>query len=218
VFERVLPGPDRMYPDTDSPPIPLDDDYIEKIRLRLPQDVHERFRQLREWEVPEDAWFYLLRHNLMPLLERIIGELKLNARFVGTLFGHDLRRVEGIYPRQPEFDYARILDLLAFLKKRKVRVEYASAMLSEVYMHPRLDFDSVLEVLKFKAVSQSEILEKIPPLIRIAGRSGVSPERGARVRWIMGELRRSALGNMDLAELCRRVEEAVEESERGVKA
>ncbi len=30
-FERILPGPDRMYPDTDTPPLPVEDAWIEKI-------------------------------------------------------------------------------------------------------------------------------------------------------------------------------------------
>jgi len=35
IFERVLPGADRMYPDTDSPPIPLEDNYIKEIGKNL---------------------------------------------------------------------------------------------------------------------------------------------------------------------------------------
>ena len=35
-FERILPGPDRMYPDTDSTPIPVNDEKLERIQKRLP--------------------------------------------------------------------------------------------------------------------------------------------------------------------------------------
>jgi glutamyl-tRNA(Gln) amidotransferase subunit E len=35
-FERILPGPDRMYPDTDTPPVPVQDDWITEIEGRLP--------------------------------------------------------------------------------------------------------------------------------------------------------------------------------------
>lgn len=215
IFERVLPGPDRMYPDTDSPPIPLEDETIEAIRARLPVDVSERFRQFRAWGLPSDIDDYLLRNNLGPLLERIIAELELPPRFVGTLFGHDLKRIEGIFPRQPGFGYSRIHDLLAFLKRKKIRPEYAKAMLVEVYMHPRMDFDSVLSVLKFKRASQREILGKIPVLVGIARKSGVTANPAGRTGWIMGELRRPAFGSMDMAGLRRRVEEAVAQAGRG---
>ena len=47
IFERVLPGPDRMYPDTDSAPISIPKQLIEEKQKNLPVDVVDRFRQLR---------------------------------------------------------------------------------------------------------------------------------------------------------------------------
>ena len=36
-FERILPGADRMYPDTDTPPIPIPDAWVHEIEGRLPE-------------------------------------------------------------------------------------------------------------------------------------------------------------------------------------
>ncbi len=36
-FERILPGPDRMYPDTDLPPLAITEERIERIRGQLPE-------------------------------------------------------------------------------------------------------------------------------------------------------------------------------------
>ncbi|MCX6639960.1 MAG: Glu-tRNA(Gln) amidotransferase subunit GatE [bacterium] len=47
-FERILPGPDRMYPDTDSPPTALTVERIEIIREKLPPQpwvMQEQFVQ-----------------------------------------------------------------------------------------------------------------------------------------------------------------------------
>ncbi len=41
-FERMLPGPDRMYPDTDLPPIVLDDSQFERARGRQPEPLWEK--------------------------------------------------------------------------------------------------------------------------------------------------------------------------------
>ena len=56
IFERVLPGPDRMYPDTDSAPIPIEED-ADRARCaqRLPRRVSQRLEQLRDWSVPADT-------------------------------------------------------------------------------------------------------------------------------------------------------------------
>jgi len=39
IFERVLPGSNRMYPDTDSAPIPLSTDHINSLSEKLPLDI-----------------------------------------------------------------------------------------------------------------------------------------------------------------------------------
>jgi Glu-tRNA(Gln) amidotransferase subunit E-like FAD-binding protein len=41
-FERILPGPDRMYPDTDTPPLPIAEGLVEQIRATLPETPWER--------------------------------------------------------------------------------------------------------------------------------------------------------------------------------
>ncbi|MBN1884196.1 MAG: Glu-tRNA(Gln) amidotransferase subunit GatE [Candidatus Krumholzibacteriota bacterium] len=41
-FERILPGPDRMYPDTDLPPIAITADRIERIRAGSPERPWDR--------------------------------------------------------------------------------------------------------------------------------------------------------------------------------
>ena len=41
-FERILPGPNRMYPDTDLPPLAITEERIERIRATLPETPWER--------------------------------------------------------------------------------------------------------------------------------------------------------------------------------
>jgi len=207
VFERVLPGPNRMYPDTDSVPISLDYDTIEELRSRLPLDVHEMYARMTEWGIPEDTYPYILRNNLFPLLTRIIEELEVDPVFAGTLFGHTLKHVEGRHPRSPDFRYEVIYDLMEHLKKEGIKPALAREMIVERYQHPQMDIESSLATIKFKKVAEAEILEKIPVLCTIAEESGISEDSGARTRWMMGQLRPSARGNISLPELHRHVKE-----------
>jgi Glu-tRNA(Gln) amidotransferase subunit E-like FAD-binding protein len=41
-FERLLPGPDRMYPDTDTPPLPIRDELVADVMAGLPDRPWER--------------------------------------------------------------------------------------------------------------------------------------------------------------------------------
>ncbi|MCU0369812.1 MAG: Glu-tRNA(Gln) amidotransferase subunit GatE [Bacteroidales bacterium] len=201
IFERVLPGADRMYPDTDSAPIPLEDELIDQLGKNLPSDVIDRYHQLVDWKVPEDTYTYIFSKNLFPVIERIVKELKINPRLIGTYFGHHLKYVEGCYTKSVEFTYDKIYDLFKYLKENKLELILAGNMLPVIYVHPKMDFESVLTSIGFKRVKKEEILAKAVFLNEKFKQIGKSRSPEARSGWVMGELRKVALGNMDLTEL-----------------
>ena len=144
IFERVLPGADRMYPDTDSAPIPLPNEYIDSLSKNLPIEVIDRFKQLKKWEIPEDTYSYILKKNLVPIIERIIHDLKIAPKFVGTFIGHRMKFVEGHYVSSSEFNYEKLYDLFKYIVKEKLDISIAREMLPIIYEHPQMDLDSVL--------------------------------------------------------------------------
>jgi glutamyl-tRNA(Gln) amidotransferase subunit E len=206
IFERVLPGPDRMYPDTDSEPIALENDYIDKLKKSLPVEIHKRFDQLRGWEIPEDTYNYILRNNLVPVIEKIIEKLGVNPKFAGTLFGHDLKHVQGKNASSSDWKYERMFDLIKFLKQKKIDLAITKVMIPIIFQHPDMDFDSMLAQVNFTQTPKEEILNKIPQLRKKFEENNTSRNKEAETRWIMGELRKSALGNISLAELKKFVE------------
>ncbi len=207
VFERVLPGPDRMYPDTDSAPIPIRDSLIEDIRKTLPLEVVDRVKQLREWGAPEDTHTYILRNNLVPLMERIIADCGHEPKFVSTFLGHTLKSIEGRIKAGTDFSYERVYELCRFAQREGLTRDILAKMLPVVYRHPNMHFDSVLTTIEFHPLTFDEVLEFLPSLVRKAKAIGTTANSGADVRWIMGQLRRKACGNVALPALRNRVEE-----------
>jgi len=201
IFERVLPGADRMYPDTDSKPIPLEDGHIRKLGENLPSQVIERYGQLKTWGVPEDSYHYLFTHNLYPVMEKIINGLGQDPKKVGKLFGHHLKYIEGHYQKSPDFSYDRIYDLYKYVKESKLDAEIVKIMLPVVYQYPKMDFDSVLVNIDFKRFSKDEIISKIPFLKEKYQSIKTSKLPEAKKHWIMGQLRKMAVGNVNLKEL-----------------
>jgi glutamyl-tRNA(Gln) amidotransferase subunit E len=201
IFERVLPGPDRMYPDTDSAPIPLEEDDIREIEKNLPVDVSIRLEQLQNWGAPQDAYHYILKKNLMPVIERTVNELGLDPKMTCCLFGHTLKHWEGQYARLQDFSYDQMYELLKFLKDRDIDSELAKKMIPVIYQYPNMDYDSVLTTIKFKKISKKDVLDKVPFLMHKFEDIKTSKSEKAKIRWIMGELRESALGNFPLADL-----------------
>ncbi len=201
IFERVLPGADRMYPDTDSAPIPLENEYIDSLGKNLPEEVVDRYHRLKDWNVPEDCYTYIFKKNLFPLIERIVNELDMDPAFVGKFFGHAVKWVEGQYKPVAEFDYKIIYALLRFLKQRNLDMSIARRMLPLVYQHPKMEFESVLTSINFKPISKEQIISKIPFLKSKLAEIRLSKGADVEHNWVMGELRRQAEGNMSMKEL-----------------
>ncbi len=87
-FERILPGADRMYPDTDLPPIALADDRVDEIRSSLSSRPWERVARLQELGVSDDLAERLSRHRAWELFEHlweISGEAGPSANSLASL-------------------------------------------------------------------------------------------------------------------------------------
>jgi glutamyl-tRNA(Gln) amidotransferase subunit E len=209
IFERVLPGPDRMYPDTDSAPISIPQQLIEEKKKNLPPDVVDRLRQLKEWDVPDDVVPYLLRRNLVGLIERIVQECNQEPRFVATVFGHQLKHIEGKLPLASGFTFKKIYGMFVFAKEHRVEREILRDMVPVVYEHPNMAFESVLITLEYQRHSLEDILSYVPALKRKFREIRKSSSPLAEVDWIMGHLRKHALGNVPLRELRALVEKEI---------
>ncbi len=209
IFERVLPGADRMYPDTDSAPIPLTADYIEECRRDLPSPVSERMEQLARWGVPEDCHPYILRRDLIPVIEKVVDLFGEEPKFVATVLGHDLRSLEGRLQPASRFGYNKVYGLLKFVHQRKLDREIVRTMLPVLYLHPNMEFESVLTVIGYQKHSRDEIVELLPPLLKKFDEIGKSSDPAAKLRWVMGNLRKAALGNIPLKELRALVEKGL---------
>lgn len=210
LFERVLPGADRMYPDTDSAPIPLEDSYIKKLSNNLPVDIWQRYQELAKMRIPEDTHNYILRRNLVPIIEEV-ANMGFPARFVGTFLGHNLKCIEGKMPLHQDFTYKRIVEMFAFLKKKQLHHSLAKLMLPVIYEHPNMDFNSVLISINFKRRTFDDLMAPVDYLIEKLKEIRVTQNGNSdvTVNWVMGQLNKQALGNIDLKELRKRIEERV---------
>ena len=204
VFERVLPGADRMYPDTDSAPIPLLAEHIDNLRKNIPDEVSERYAQLIKWDVPQDCYNYIFTHNYFPIIKKIVEDLKINPKFTGVFFGQKLKHLHGQH-QKISFQPQRIYDLFAFLLQENIDFAIAYKMLQQMFLHPKMDFDSILSVLKFKKMEMQEIEGRIPFLSEKFSPCRKDTDAQDKVNALMGQLRAIGEGNVNLAELSKKI-------------
>ncbi|MDD5646940.1 MAG: Glu-tRNA(Gln) amidotransferase subunit GatE [Candidatus Bipolaricaulis sp.] len=199
IFERVLPGPDRMYPDTDSSPIPIEEDTIEATRARLPQAVEARQAFLRSCGAPEDTHAYLLRRNLCPLVEELVAG-GMGPVAASTLLGHGVRHAMG----DREIDADRVRWAVREAIESHLTPDALPAIVPLALQQPACSFEGLLERAQYRRASEQDVRAEIRREVR---RPDVRrPEAFHRV--IMGRVRSIAWGNVPLAEVAAWVEEA----------
>lgn len=201
MFERVLPGADRMYPDTDSAPISISQELIDNIGENLPTSVNKQVVQLKNWNIPEDTFFYLLGNNLVPLIKRIHNDFQVEPRFIATLLAHRLKHIQGKLHSDSPFDFERIYDLFAFVKKENIAPELLYKMVPVLYKNPKIDMNSILERINFSKCRRENIFSLIPMLRKKFAMLKTTEKEDAELKWIMKELHNKAIGNIPLHEL-----------------
>lgn len=201
MFERVLPGADRMYPDTDSAPISISEDLINNARSMLPKALNESIAQLENWKIPRDTFFYLLKNNLVPLMERVSNDFQIKSTIVATLLAHRLKHLQGKFKTNISFDFEKIYELFAFMKEQNIEYDIAYDMLPVIYAHPEMEMMSVLNSINFTKRSRDSILSMIPYMNNKFNEINPSKDNRAKFKWIMKELRKIAIGNIPLNEL-----------------
>lgn len=77
-FERILPGPDRMYPDTDLPPKRITAERLDRIRVNLPAYYWDREKWYRDLGIPEDVIKPLSISRYALFFERLVKDLKIS--------------------------------------------------------------------------------------------------------------------------------------------
>lgn len=213
MFERVLPGRDRMYPDTDSQPIAVTTEMLERLGRDLPVDVSQRFRQMKEWGIPQDTWHYLLSRNLVGLIEKIGNNLGFDHREAGIIIGHRFRSLEGRGKVADGFSYERLYDLFEFIRHKKLLPPIARLMLPGVVASPQPDFEKVLAATGYAPATMDEIKNEVKLLEKKFEKISHNGKTVKSADWIMGQIHMRAIGTMRLADVRKEISERTEVSE-----
>lgn len=216
-FERILPGPDRMYPDTDTPPLPIPDSMVAEVRAQLgetPWARQERYQGMglgpRAAQVLSVAPWATTFDELSPepgmVARRLAGALE-------KRIPHHRRRTLGSKPRSPEDlpDVGGLGILVQALEGGEIRPEALEAGLDDLLVDPRVAPEEVLA--RYRVRPEDE--EALPAVLdaaaararRMGGRS-----REARIRWALGRVLREFFGRLDPNEIRERLSAALSDS------
>jgi glutamyl-tRNA(Gln) amidotransferase subunit E len=82
-------------------------------------------------------------------------------------------------------------------------------MLPVIYEYPDMEFGSVLTSIDYKKHSMNELLAPVDFLYGKFRQIRYTENEKAAIDWIMGQLHRQALGNVELTQLKEQIEEKI---------
>jgi glutamyl-tRNA(Gln) amidotransferase subunit E len=92
-FERILPGPDRMYPDTDLPSTPVTQRRLKEIKKFMPEFPWVREAMYIKLGVPKHLARSLAISKRAELFDKIVEQLKIKPMIVASAFEEDFKRL-----------------------------------------------------------------------------------------------------------------------------
>ena len=147
---------------------------------------------------------YIFTYNFFPRIKKIVTELDMCPKYIGTFFGHRLKHLHGQYGQIP-FCTCRIFDLFAFLKKEGLDKAIAADMLKLMFEQPKADFPELLKLTGYRKVSKEEILACLKNNANafkpMRSRTTAEDKRNS----LLGQVRAQALGNLSMTTLAQEI-------------
>ncbi len=148
-FERLLPGPDRMYPDTDSPPFEITEDQIDNAQNLVPVAPWVREEIYCVHGLPEDVIYRLAISPLAELYDDLIENNIIHPQLAGEVL---TRRLVSLRRRRVDIDLLseKHLNLILHsLGKGLIFREGLDKLMIAWIESPELTFDQLLEKLSW---------------------------------------------------------------------
>jgi len=157
-FMRPLPGAERMYPETDIPPIPITRDRLNRIRIKLPELPEQKVKRfIKEYHLSQNLASRISLSENVVIFEEIVKKCRVDPTLVASTLEEtlvSLRRegvpVENLNKKHLECTF-KLLSL------RKITKESIPQILSALARKPREKVEKILDELGLKAMSISEL-------------------------------------------------------------
>jgi glutamyl-tRNA(Gln) amidotransferase subunit E len=193
-FERILPGADRMYPDTDHPPLAIEDARLQRVRDSLPQPPWEREERYLAMGLSAPTALALSFSPRSALFDRVVGG-GTEPAFAARVLEERMRalRRRGLDAKKVGQDF--LLALFAWQREGRI-VRGAAEPLLAAGARGEGDLAKAVDALGLKPASEAEIAEACSSAAA-EGKGRKFRAEAARIRFLMGAAMRGLRGRAE---------------------
>lgn len=197
-FERILPGPERMYPDTDTPPWPVPDAWLQEIDATRPERPHDREQRWMSGGLSRRVAQVLIDRELAALYDALapttlVGRRRLAAALECRLLAWWRELGTRTVPAAE-----RLRPLVDAIDSGRLRPEAYAEVFDAILRAPEEPAAAIVERWlppEDPTTALAGALDHLQP--KLAARRFSSPD--ARLRWALGRVMPAVLGRLDPA-------------------
>jgi glutamyl-tRNA(Gln) amidotransferase subunit E len=203
-FERILPGADRMYPDTDTPPIPVSDEVVARVRASLPETPWARADRYAALGLAPGAAHRLASSPWADLFDGAVPPAGDLARRLAASLAKRIPYHHRAGRRVPSGAATVLRDALRRIAAGDTRPEALDRIVDAAIAKPDAGVQEILAPFAPPPAPDIDALVD-DAAARARAMHGRSP--GTLLRWAMGEVMPRALGHADPQDVRRRLED-----------
>lgn len=152
-FERILPGADRMYPDTDLPPKEITPQVLLQLKKNFDKPFYERIMWYKQIGIPKDIVTNLAVSPYTKLFGKVLDEYKLDPKFVSRTLINDLSKLSKANSNH-QIDEKALIKTFQLVKEKKLSKDGVFYYLQKINSEKDFMIDE-----KSKLLSENEIIK-----------------------------------------------------------
>ena len=190
-FERILPGPERMYPDTDLPPLGIDTPRLERLEAGLPRKLWEREHLYREWGVPAHLVTEIAADPHAQRFEELVTQFKLPAMVIARLLYETSKYLKrkGLHTEKLDLEFWKVY--LAKIVANPLLLEDNQAHL-EKFLSKKWELDACLKAISMEKDDPALVTQKIKENLKNCPAHLIRKEQ--KQKYLMGQIMKGYRG------------------------
>jgi len=193
-FERILPGPNRMYPDTDSPPTSIREDHLEEISKTLPEPLWDCEKRLEHLGLPQPLVKSLSISKYLTIFNTIVDQLNVDPILVAVTLEEKLKWLKRKGKKVDLISDKQLYQVFEQFHKQKYSKEAIPALLDFLSDNPDASVQKAVQTLNIKSMSKEELQLVVDEVI---SRLKTHKKRNPSFPSVMGEVMKIARNRID---------------------
>jgi glutamyl-tRNA(Gln) amidotransferase subunit E len=196
IFSRPRPGAARMYPETDIPPIQINNSVIDSLIDKVPKSWDENVNTLaRKYSLNRKHAEQIFDSNYLGIFEEIASLTKVQPTFIVSKLTEDLINFERQGLDTTVLTDEIIIDVFRRLDAGTIARESIALIFEKILRKESITIDQVIEGLGITTISDQEmemtidkVLEENMPIIRAKGMASVGMLMGRSMSILRGKI------------------------------